>query len=160
LFPWAELTVDEETYDEQDEEQWEQECGVWDSELGGYVMHTKSLDDWRASRPTGLRRITMMAKLPIGASSSRSMTLVAHSCTSIAILKVQVATFDDEKETRVHAPRSRPLVDHGARPRARRRLSRPLRRRRLWAGRSRAGGRSLADKARYTRFAAPRSLSS
>ena len=33
----------------------ELECGVWDSEEGGYIMHTKSFSEWFEPGPSGLR---------------------------------------------------------------------------------------------------------
>lgn len=49
LFPWADLSVDEDVYDEYDEDAYDEECGIWDSEDGCYIMHTEEYSDWRSS---------------------------------------------------------------------------------------------------------------
>ena len=46
LFPWANLKVDPEKYEEYDEDAYNDACGTWDSEDGCYIMHTKSYKDW------------------------------------------------------------------------------------------------------------------
>lgn len=56
LFPWADLEVDEEAYDDAEESQWELEEGVYDKEEGRYIVYGESFEDWRASRGlVGLR---------------------------------------------------------------------------------------------------------
>jgi hypothetical protein len=52
LFPWADVTVHEETYDAAQYEQYESECVIWDEEK----YFTESFEDWNAGRETdGLR---------------------------------------------------------------------------------------------------------
>jgi hypothetical protein len=46
LFPWADLEVDHEVYDDLDEDAWNEECGVWDSEDDRYIFHTEEYEDW------------------------------------------------------------------------------------------------------------------
>jgi hypothetical protein len=46
VFPWAELTLDIDTYDWADEEQWDLECGIWDSEDQRYAGHTFTFREW------------------------------------------------------------------------------------------------------------------
>jgi hypothetical protein len=55
LFPWADLSLDEDTYDSHDEDAWTEACGIWDSEDKCYIMHTKSFEEWRERLPAGLR---------------------------------------------------------------------------------------------------------
>ncbi len=50
LFPWAEISLDDETYDQHDHERWDLECGVWDSEDGCYIMHTQTFEEWSQAR--------------------------------------------------------------------------------------------------------------
>jgi hypothetical protein len=47
LFPWADLSVDEDIYDEYDEQAYDEECGIWDSEDGRYIMYTDDYSDWQ-----------------------------------------------------------------------------------------------------------------
>ncbi len=51
LFPWADVTVDAEKYDAYDEQQWHDDCGVWDPEEGRYTLHHDEYKDWRRGRP-------------------------------------------------------------------------------------------------------------
>lgn len=51
LFPWADLTVDEEYYEGHDEEAFDNECGIWDGEDKRYIGHTEDFNEWRASLP-------------------------------------------------------------------------------------------------------------
>jgi hypothetical protein len=56
LFPWADLDVDEETYDEHEEQLWELEEGHYDSEEGRVIMVGSTFHEWREFRGfTGLR---------------------------------------------------------------------------------------------------------
>lgn len=48
LFPWADMSIDEEFYEEYDEAQFDLECGVWDGEEGEYVFHTEDFNNWRS----------------------------------------------------------------------------------------------------------------
>ena len=50
LFPWADLQVDEEALDANDEEEWMDETGIWDSEDKCYIGNTETFAEWRASR--------------------------------------------------------------------------------------------------------------
>lgn len=52
LFPWADLAIDEYTYDEADHDEWTLECGVWDSEDQTY-HYTATFSEWSAHRSTG-----------------------------------------------------------------------------------------------------------
>ncbi len=55
LLPWADLDLDEDTYDEHDRDQWDLETGAWDSEEGRYLLHSIDFDEWAAQIPAGLR---------------------------------------------------------------------------------------------------------
>lgn len=55
LFPWADLTVEEETYEDHDRQRWDLECGMWDQEEGDYIGHTMNFDEWANCRARGLR---------------------------------------------------------------------------------------------------------
>jgi hypothetical protein len=48
LFPWADMSIDEEFYEDHDEAQFDLECGVWDGEDGRYIFHTEDFHDWRS----------------------------------------------------------------------------------------------------------------
>lgn len=52
LFPWAEVDLHEETYDEADHDQWEEECVVYDE---GDRLEMESFADWTSTRPRELR---------------------------------------------------------------------------------------------------------
>jgi hypothetical protein len=45
LFPWTSISIDKDYYESYDEAQWDVECGIWNSEDGCYIMHTKSLSE-------------------------------------------------------------------------------------------------------------------
>jgi len=49
IFPWANISVDEEFYAEYDEGYYDNECGVWDNEDGRYIMHTEDFNEWRGA---------------------------------------------------------------------------------------------------------------
>jgi hypothetical protein len=49
LFPWADLSVDEATYEEGAEGEYEAECGVWDPEDQRYY-YRQTFEAWRSSR--------------------------------------------------------------------------------------------------------------
>jgi len=51
LFPWADLEVDQETYDDADRARWDVETGAWDSEDGRYITHSVDFEEWRAGDP-------------------------------------------------------------------------------------------------------------
>ena len=51
LFPWAELSVDEEFYQGHDEESFDDDCGIWDGEDKRYIGHTEDFSEWRAHLP-------------------------------------------------------------------------------------------------------------
>jgi hypothetical protein len=48
LFPWADVSVDEEFYENYDSDDYDFECGVWDNEDGCYIMHTQTFEKWRS----------------------------------------------------------------------------------------------------------------
>lgn len=58
VLPWADLSLDNETYDQHDREQWDLETGAWDSEEGRYILHSVDFEDWAADIPSGLRPYT------------------------------------------------------------------------------------------------------
>lgn len=59
LFPWADLEVDEELYDQYDEELWQLEEGSWDREEGRVIVYGESFEAWRRGRGlVGLRPYT------------------------------------------------------------------------------------------------------
>ena len=51
LFPWAEIAVDEDYYNEYDEAAHDESCGIWDSEDWKYIGHTEDYEEWRARLP-------------------------------------------------------------------------------------------------------------
>ena len=51
LFPWADLSVDEEFYQDHDEEAFDSACGIWDGEDKRYIGHTEDFSEWRADLP-------------------------------------------------------------------------------------------------------------
>jgi hypothetical protein len=51
LFPWADLTVDEEFYEDYDEDSFDNDCGIWDGEDKCYAGHTEEFSEWRARLP-------------------------------------------------------------------------------------------------------------
>jgi len=51
LFPWADIAIDEEFYDDYDQTAYDEECGVWDSEEGHYAFHTEDYGEWRERLP-------------------------------------------------------------------------------------------------------------
>lgn len=51
LFPWADLSVDEEFYGDHDEEAFDNECGIWDGEDKRYIGHTEDFSEWRGQLP-------------------------------------------------------------------------------------------------------------
>ncbi len=55
LFPWADLVVSEEIYDEHDRAQWDLETGAWDAEEGRYVLHSVDYDEWAAAQDSESR---------------------------------------------------------------------------------------------------------
>lgn len=55
LFPWADLVVDEATYEDHARQQWDLECGAWDSEDGAYICHSQDFAEWNTGRGSGLR---------------------------------------------------------------------------------------------------------
>lgn len=50
LFPWGELRIDDQTYEEADEELWTEEVGIWDSEDKRYIGHAQDFEEWRTER--------------------------------------------------------------------------------------------------------------
>ena len=48
LFPWADISVDEELYEQYDRDAYDEECGIWDSEDGRYIMYTEEYDEWHS----------------------------------------------------------------------------------------------------------------
>lgn len=58
LFPWADLSLDDETYDQADQESWDARTGVWDPEEGRMIFHSMAFDDFAVDIPTGLRPYT------------------------------------------------------------------------------------------------------
>lgn len=55
LFPWAKVELHEPTYDNADEDRWQEEEGVWDSEDGIYIIVGDSHEEWLDRQPGGLR---------------------------------------------------------------------------------------------------------
>ena len=51
LFPWADLSVDEEFYENSDEEAFDNACGIWDGEDKRYIGHTEDFSEWRSGLP-------------------------------------------------------------------------------------------------------------
>jgi hypothetical protein len=51
LFPWADLSVDEEFYHDRDEELFDDACGMWDGEDKRYIGHTEDFREWRSGLP-------------------------------------------------------------------------------------------------------------
>jgi hypothetical protein len=51
LFPWAELTVDEDSYNSYDRNAFDNECGIWDGEDKRYIGHTEDFSEWRERLP-------------------------------------------------------------------------------------------------------------
>lgn len=51
LFPWADLSVDEEFYESYDEQTFDNECGIWDGEDKCYMGHTEEFSEWRSDLP-------------------------------------------------------------------------------------------------------------
>ena len=47
LFPWANINIDDDFYYSYEEEEFDNECGVWDNEDQRYIMHTQEFDEWR-----------------------------------------------------------------------------------------------------------------
>lgn len=54
LFPWADMSIDEGTYESHDEARWREDAGIWDKEDLEYVMF-ESFDDWLETQRSGLR---------------------------------------------------------------------------------------------------------
>lgn len=50
LFPWADLKIDEDFYYDYDFEQYQLECGAYDSEEQRYILYSQDFDDWRSMR--------------------------------------------------------------------------------------------------------------
>lgn len=48
LFPWANLNIDTELYDQYDEELFDEQCGIWDSEDSQYILHTEDYEEWQS----------------------------------------------------------------------------------------------------------------
>jgi len=46
MFPWAELVVDEQTYDDHDRDQWDLDTGAWDNEGRRYITRSVDFEDW------------------------------------------------------------------------------------------------------------------
>ena len=51
LFPWADLSVDEDLYDIHEQTEWDIECGAYDKETDTYLFHSKTFSEWRADKP-------------------------------------------------------------------------------------------------------------
>jgi hypothetical protein len=51
LFPWADLSVDDEFYEDHDEEAFDNACGIWDGEDKRYIGHTDDFSEWRGELP-------------------------------------------------------------------------------------------------------------
>lgn len=52
LFPWADLSLDEDVYHYTDYEDYEEECGKWDSEDQKFYFF-RSFEDWKMGRSQG-----------------------------------------------------------------------------------------------------------
>ena len=50
LFPWADLSVDENFYQDHAEESFDNDCGIWDG-ANHSVGHTEDFNEWRAALP-------------------------------------------------------------------------------------------------------------
>ncbi len=56
MFPWAELVIDEQTYEDHDRDQWDLATGAWNDEDGRYITHSVDFEDWVNAHVTeGLR---------------------------------------------------------------------------------------------------------
>jgi hypothetical protein len=63
LFPWADLDVDEDLYDDKESELWELEESIYDSEEGRTIMVGIDFEEWRDVRGlTGLRPYEVEAR--------------------------------------------------------------------------------------------------
>lgn len=55
LFPWADISIDEEFYEDYDYNEWQQECGAWDSEENEYILYSEEYQEWKRRIPKSLR---------------------------------------------------------------------------------------------------------
>ena len=56
LFPWADLVVDADTYEDHDRGEWDLETGAWDNEDGRYIVHSLDFEEWLSEHVSaGLR---------------------------------------------------------------------------------------------------------
>jgi hypothetical protein len=51
LFPWADVSVDDDFYHSYDEDAFETECGIWDNEDKRYIAYTEDFREWRTNLP-------------------------------------------------------------------------------------------------------------
>lgn len=51
LFPWAEISVDDDFYFQYEEDQYSSEEGVWDNEDQEYMFYGTDFDEWRSNLP-------------------------------------------------------------------------------------------------------------
>lgn len=52
LFPWATISLDEYMYDMHEEDEWADECGVYDSEEDRYLFFRETFEEWRSKLPS------------------------------------------------------------------------------------------------------------
>ena len=57
LFPWADLSVDDEFYDDHDERAFDNECGVWDGEDRGRAAPGQGHEELRRVRHAGRKNL-------------------------------------------------------------------------------------------------------
>lgn len=51
LFPWANISVDEDFYEQYEEDEYSMEEGVWDSEEDEYIFFGQDFEEWRSDLP-------------------------------------------------------------------------------------------------------------
>ena len=51
LFPWANVAVDEDFYDDYDRDKYDLECGAWDNETQQYIIHSETFEEWKRFQP-------------------------------------------------------------------------------------------------------------
>jgi hypothetical protein len=51
IFPWADVVIDEEFYEDFDDDRFDDECGIWDSEDHRYIGHWLDRDEWLKGQP-------------------------------------------------------------------------------------------------------------
>lgn len=51
IFPWAEISIDEDFYYDYEKDAWNEDCGIKDHETGRYMSHSETFREWRSSLP-------------------------------------------------------------------------------------------------------------